>query len=222
MEDKFLTQVSYYYTKIPFCWHTKTRALVQYIFQWLFFSFLLCKIIDIFYYLASPITEFLHVSNLLPISNRDRLYSSSHSVSISVISLSHCHSDNILLSSLPFISPTTISLPSEHTHTHTQILITTFIYLFLHNILSLKWSETLVSQSCPTLCNPMDYSPPGSSVNEILQARIQEWVAISFSRVSSQPRNWTWVSGIASRFFFLSELPGTFPFLLQLYMECIQ
>ena len=217
MEDKFLTQVSYYYTKIPFCWHTKTRALVQYIFQWLFFSFLLCKIIDIFYYLASPITEFLHVSNLLPISNRDRLYSSSHSVSISVISLSHCHSDNILLSSLPFISPTTISLPSEHTHTHTQILITTFIYLFLHNILSLKWSETLVSQSCPTLCNPMDYSPPGSSVNEIPQARIQEWVAISFSRVSSQPRNWTWVSGIASRFFFYLSYQGLF----HSYYNCI-
>ena len=49
--------------------------------------------------------------------------------------------------------------------------------------------EVKVSQSCPTLCNPMDYSPSGSSVNEILQARIQEWVAISFSRVSSQPRN---------------------------------
>ena len=179
----------------------KTWGPVQYIFQWLFFSFLLCKIIDIFYYLASPIIEFLHVSNLLPINNRDRLCSSSHSISI--ISLSHCHIDNILLSSLPFISPTTISFPSEHTqtHAHTQILITTLIYLFLHNILSLKWSETLVSQSCPTLCNPMDYSPSGSSVNEILQARIQEWVAISFSRVSSQPRNWTWVSGIASRFF---------------------
>ena len=38
-------------------------------------------------------------------------------------------------------------------------------------------------QSCQTLCNPMDYSPPGSSVNEIFQARILEWVAISFSNV---------------------------------------
>ena len=144
MEDKFLTQVSYYYTKIPFCWHTKTRALVQYIFQWLFFSFLLCKIIDIFYYLASPITEFLHVSNLLPISNRDRLYSSSHSVSISVISLSHCHSDNILLSSLPFISPTTISLPSEHTHTHSNL--NHYIHLFIstqYPFFEVKWNISL-------------------------------------------------------------------------------
>ena len=39
-----------------------------------------------------------------------------------------------------------------------------------------------VAQSCPTLCDPMDCSPPGSSVHGILQARILEWVAISFSR----------------------------------------
>ena len=45
--------------------------------------------------------------------------------------------------------------------------------------------EVLVTQSCPTLCNSMDYSPPGSSVHGIFQARILEWVAISFSRGSS-------------------------------------
>ena len=39
-----------------------------------------------------------------------------------------------------------------------------------------------ISHSCPTLCDPMDYNPPGSSVYGILQARTQEWVAISFSR----------------------------------------
>ena len=47
----------------------------------------------------------------------------------------------------------------------------------------------LVSQSCPTLCNPMDCSLPGSSIHGILQARILEWIAISFSRGSSQPRD---------------------------------
>ena len=47
----------------------------------------------------------------------------------------------------------------------------------------------LVTQSCPTLCNPMDCSLPGSSVHEISQARILEWVAISFPRGSSQSRN---------------------------------
>ena len=44
-----------------------------------------------------------------------------------------------------------------------------------------------VTQLYPTLCDPMDYSLPSSSVHEILQARILEWVAISYSRGSSQP-----------------------------------
>ena len=51
----------------------------------------------------------------------------------------------------------------------------------------------LVAQPCPTLCDPMDCSQPGSSAHEILQARVLEWVAISFSRGSSQPRDWTWI-----------------------------
>ena len=46
-------------------------------------------------------------------------------------------------------------------------------------------------QSCPTLCNPIDCIPPGSSVHRIFQARILEWVAVSFSRGSSQPRDGT-------------------------------
>ena len=46
----------------------------------------------------------------------------------------------------------------------------------------------LVTQSYPTLCRPMDCSPPGSSVHGILQARILEWVAIPFSKGSSQPQ----------------------------------
>ena len=49
----------------------------------------------------------------------------------------------------------------------------------------------LVAQSYPTLCDPLDCSPPGSSVHDIFQARMLEWVAISFSRVSSQPRDHT-------------------------------
>ena len=55
------------------------------------------------------------------------------------------------------------------------------------------------AQSCLTLCNVIDCTPPGSSVHGILQARIMEWVAIPFSRVSSQPRDWTQVSRIAGR-----------------------
>ena len=56
-----------------------------------------------------------------------------------------------------------------------------------------KKVKVLVTQSCLTLCDPMDYSPPGSSIHGIIQASI-EWVAIPFSRVSSQLRDQTWVS----------------------------
>ena len=65
-------------------------------------------------------------------------------------------------------------------------------------------SESEVAQLCPTLCYPVDCSPPGSSIHRILQARILERVAISFSRGSSWSRNQTWVSCIAGR--FLTEL----------------
>ena len=62
-----------------------------------------------------------------------------------------------------------------------------------------KWSE--VAQSCPTLCDPMDCSPPGSSVHGIFQAWILEWVAFPFSRESSWPRDRTQVSRIVGRHF---------------------
>ena len=58
----------------------------------------------------------------------------------------------------------------------------------------------LITQLCPTLCNPMDYSPTGSSVHGILQARILKWVAIPFFRGSAQPREQIQVSGFAGRF----------------------
>ena len=61
--------------------------------------------------------------------------------------------------------------------------------------------------SCPTLCDPLDCSPPGSFVHGILQARTLEWVAISFSRGSSPPRDWTPISCLAGRF-FTTEPPG--------------
>ena len=61
--------------------------------------------------------------------------------------------------------------------------------------------ESEVAQLWPTLCDPQDCSPPGSSVHGIFQARILEWVAISCSRRSFQPRDWTWVSRIVSRCF---------------------
>ena len=63
-----------------------------------------------------------------------------------------------------------------------------------------------VTQSCRTLCDPMDCSLPGSSVRGILQARILEWVSILFSRGSLQPMDGTQVSCIADS--LPSEPPG--------------
>ena len=59
-----------------------------------------------------------------------------------------------------------------------------------------------VAQSRPTLCDPIDGSPPGSPFSGILQARILEWGAIAFSRGSSQPRDWTLVSGTGRRILY--------------------
>ena len=68
----------------------------------------------------------------------------------------------------------------------------------------LRWkSESEVAQSCLSLCDPMDYNLPGFSVHGIFQARVLEWVAISFSRGSSWPKDQTQVSCIASRCFTL-------------------
>ena len=69
-----------------------------------------------------------------------------------------------------------------------------------------KWQDqekkkVLVAQSCQILCDPVNYSPPGSFVPGILQAIILECIVISFSRESSQPRDQTQVSCIACRFF---------------------
>ena len=72
-------------------------------------------------------------------------------------------------------------------------------------IQSIHWSifvvVVLVSYLCLTLCNSMDCSLLDSSVHEILQSRILEWITIPFSRGYSQPWDWTWVSHIAVRFF---------------------
>ena len=100
-----------------------------------------------------------------------------------------------------------------HTHTHTlpgthlgwsygesPFSITTIFYADIH-------AQSL--QSCPALCDLMDYSPPGFSVHGILQARILEWVAMPSSRRSSWPRDWTWISCIfciAGRFFTAEPL----------------
>ena len=80
-------------------------------------------------------------------------------------------------------------------------------HFFVHSSISdhigyfpiLKESESEVSQSCLTLCDPMDCSLPGFSVQGIFQAWVLEWIAIFFSWGSSRPRDRTQVSCIAGR-----------------------
>ena len=85
-----------------------------------------------------------------------------------------------------------------YTHTHTGICI-------------YRHAQSL--QSCPTLCSPMDCSPPGSSVHGILQARTLEGVAMPSSRGSSQPRGRTRVASISciTGRFFTAELQQSTP-----------
>ena len=73
---------------------------------------------------------------------------------------------------------------------------------FVGKVTSLLFNMLSAAVAKLLLCDPMDGSPPGSPVPGILQARTLEWVAMPCSRGSSQPKDGTWVSGIASGFFF--------------------
>ena len=80
-----------------------------------------------------------------------------------------------------------------------QPWVSTLLSIFEGEHSSLIWWLTCVHARlllwlCLILCDPMGCSPPGFSVHETLQASIVEWVAMSFSRGSSRPRGWTWVS----------------------------
>ena len=83
------------------------------------------------------------------------------------------------------------SLPNPHQAPQTPVLF----------CLGLPWVLCLVTQPCPSLCDHMDCIPLGSCVHGILQARTLEWVAVPFSRGSSQPRDQTQVSCLAGGFF---------------------
>ena len=87
-----------------------------------------------------------------------------------------------------------------YSHIHIKIIIFLLFFCMLPQSLCRmekeKWSHSVVSD-----CDPMDCSLSGSSIHGIFQARVLEWIAISFSRGSSQPQNQTWVSCIAGRCF---------------------
>ena len=102
----------------------------------------------------------------------------------------HCPKNPLLVAVQLLKSCPTLSRPHESCH-------------FLLQCMKVQ-RESEVAQSCPTPSDPMDCSPPGSSVHGISQARILEWVAISFSRGSSPPRCQTCISCVScstGRFF---------------------
>ena len=86
-------------------------------------------------------------------------------------------------------------------HTMCYIYIYTHIHIYAYIYMYMYIVKALVVQLYLTLCDPIDCSPPGSSIHGILQTRILEWVAIPFSRGSSRPRNWIQVTCFAGRFF---------------------
>ena len=96
-------------------------------------------------------------------------------------------------SGLPFLSPEDLPNPGiKPTSPHWQV----DSFPLSHQG---RWNE--IAQSCPILCDPIDCSLPGSSVHGIFQAIVLEWIAISFSRGSSQPRARARVSRILDRRF---------------------
>ena len=85
---------------------------------------------------------------------------------------------------------------------HSPLALTCYMFIPEANgVQCTDHNQKVKVKSCPTLCNPMGCSLPGSSIHGISQARVLEWVAISFSRGSSWPRGRTQVSHIAGRRF---------------------
>ena len=89
-----------------------------------------------------------------------------------------------------------------------------FVIWFHSALAALSMYACSAAQSSLTLCNPEDWSPPDFSVHGISQTRILEWVALSFSRGSSQPRDWTLVScaSCIEGGFFMTQPPGKLDF----------
>ena len=104
----------------------------------------------------------------------------------------------VMSSQLPSKLPTSLSSIFHSLAPPAPFTWFTFLCSSHHHLMFVS-----VTKSCPTLCNSMDCSPPGSSIYGILQARILEWTAIPFSRGFSWPRDHTWVFYTTGRFFII-------------------
>ena len=106
--------------------------------------------------------------------------------------------------------------------TRISLLYDLCLYLQRLSDILLILSEVTVAQLCLTLCDPVDCSPSASSAYGMVQARILEWVAISFARGSSQPRDRTQVSHIAGRRFNLCTTERNIKMNIQLSLKYCQ
>ena len=117
---------------------------------------------------------------------------------------SWCHAPPISIT-LILIIPLQWARTLEWLRRYNKLILKMYMQFILINESKIKWSlcclYVLVAQLCSTLCNPMDCSPPGSSIHVIFHVRILVWVAISCPRGSSQPWDRTPVSLIAGRLF---------------------
>ena len=117
------------------------------------------------------------------------------SASITVLDLSSLTEDTrlFIIGTIFIITDSSLAIPCLVVNAptalkHSVYYSSNFAYAYMH---------AKLLQSCPTLCNSMDCSPPGSSVHGILQARILEWVSMPSSRGSSQPRDRIYVSFVS-------------------------
>ena len=133
-----------------------------------------------------------------------------HNLSLVLLSLQLGQNSNYRSTAIPFCSlpvPKLLKVAGKKTHNHSdyyhfKFMTTNFKSTSVwHCHLLQKW-KVVVGQSCQTLCDPMDCSPPGSSVHEISQARILEWVAVSFSGGSSRPKDQTSISCIGRQILY--------------------
>ena len=109
---------------------------------------------------------------------------------------------------LPYDSATLLlGIHPKEMKTQSQIDMCTPMFIAALCIIAKVWKPpSEVAQSCSTLCDPVDYSLSGSSMHGIFQARVLEWIAISFSRRPSRPRNRSQVSRIAGRRFTMGAI----------------
>ena len=121
----------------------------------------------------------------------------------------HTHTHTEVAQSCPTLwDPMDCSPPGSSVHGIFQAWILEWAAISFSN--AWKWkvkvkSQSEVAQSCPTLSNPMDCSPPGSSVHGILQARVLEWGAIAFSHFKHQVLFYTFSKALGQRFDIFSS-----------------